>query len=182
MRRINYLISRSERTIGFALPRALPPSLRAPLVAAAAALTIVGVAHAVAGARLSAANRDGERYADRLVRTEARVAGLRATEREVDALRAMARRADELRRSGPRAASTIAAIGNRFPRDARISALRIAGNGYTLDGRGTAIAAVGSTIDALSRLPSLRTVRLVSVRANGERGAVTYALALERAR
>ena len=62
MRRINYLVSWSERRFGIALPPAVAPALRAPVAVFACSLALVLVLWSVQYVRLRSAERDGADY------------------------------------------------------------------------------------------------------------------------
>jgi Tfp pilus assembly protein PilN len=180
VKRINYLESWSERRIGIALPSAISPSLRAPLAVLACSLALVFVLWSVQQARLHAAQRDGESYARRLAMLEADLARVRAAQREVAAMRDLAGRLDALHRSGSRQADDIAALGNRLPDDAWLTALRVDRTGFEMQGRAARMASIGRTLAELARLSAYGGTRLISARDEAARGGVTYAIALER--
>jgi len=179
MKRINYLVSWSERYAGITLPAALAPELRAPVAVLACSLALVAVLGAVQHARFAAVERDGAEYARRLAATQATVARVRAVESEVARLRALDARIREIRRSGPARASEIAALGNRLPADAWLTAVRADRTALTLEGHGARLSAVGRTIASLAALPPYAGARLVSVHEDPVRRGVTYALALD---
>lgn len=179
MKRINYVVTRGERLFGVALPRTVAPRLRRPLCALAGALLLVGALHGVQQLRLAGAARTAALDAQRLAATDAAVRRVRAIENDVARLRALARRVDDVRRSGARHAATIAAIGNRVPGGAWLSAIRAEHGGFALEGRGARLSAVAATMAALATLPASGGVRLLDVRGERDRTGVTYAIALE---
>ena len=178
MRRINYLPSWSECHIGMTLP-AVTAELRAPLAALAAAIALAAALWAVQQTRLSAAERDGAVYAERLAETQLDVARVRAVEHDVERLRALRERVDTIRRSGALSANAIAVLGNRLPADAWLSSVRADHGTLALEGHGARLAAVSSAIASLAALPVYRAARLVSVHEDPARSGVTYALSLE---
>lgn len=182
MRRINYLVTWSERHIGLALPQAIPTPLRAPLAVLLCSIAFVTVVWGVQHARLNAAQRDGAELARQLARSEREVAAVRAIERDVTRLRALAERVASVRGSGTARASEIAVIGNRLPHDAWLTSLRTDRGALALEGRGARLGAVGAAIAGLAQLPSYAGVRLISVHEDPSRAGVTYALALEARR
>jgi Tfp pilus assembly protein PilN len=179
MRRINYLVSWSERHIGVALPRAISPPLRAPLAALMCSIAFVMVVWGVQHARLHAAERDGAELARRLARAEREVAAVRAVERDVTRLRALSERIAWIRGSGTARASQIAVVGNRLPHDAWLTSLHADHGALALEGHGTRLTAVGTAIAGLAQLPSYAGARLISVHDDPSRAGVTYAIALE---
>ena len=179
MRRINYLSSWSERHIGVALPSPLSAELRAPAAALAGAIALAAVLWGVQETRLRAAERDGVAYAERLAATQLDVTRIRAVERDVERMTTLAERVDTVRRSGTLRANEIAALGNGLPADAWLSSLRTDRGAVAVEGHGTRLAAVGTTIASLAALPAYRAVRLVAVHEDPARSGVTYALSLE---
>ncbi|HEV3089012.1 MAG TPA: hypothetical protein VGX96_17505, partial [Candidatus Elarobacter sp.] len=81
MTRINFLIGWSERSIGIALPNTIPPALRLPVLALAAAIGLVILLFAVQAARLRSVEREGAAFDGRLSALDAEVARVRAVER-----------------------------------------------------------------------------------------------------
>jgi Tfp pilus assembly protein PilN len=182
MRRINYLVGWSERSIGIALPNGISPALRIPLAALVAALTLVALLWTVQMTRLRAAEREGIVYADRLAAIDAAVARVRAIEHEVAQLRALSERVVQIRRSGDAGASEIAALGNRLPDGVWLTSLRAERGALALEGRSVRLAAVGTAMDALAQLPGYSGARLVAVHAETAQSGVTYSVELERRR
>jgi hypothetical protein len=179
VKRINYLVSRWERLAGVAPAPSIAPVLRGPLVALFGSLALVGVLHGVQQARLRTLARDGEIESARLAASRATLRNIAVTESEVARLRLLSDRVGSLRRSGAERASEIAAIGNRIPLEASLSAVRVDREGYALEGYGTRLAVVGSTIAALGALPSSTGARLLSIQDDALRHGVSYAIALE---
>jgi Tfp pilus assembly protein PilN len=182
MRRINYLVTWSERHIGLALPPAIPPTLRAPLAALLCSIAFVAVVWGVQSARLRAAERDGAELARQLARSEREVAAVHAIERDAMRLRTLAERIATVRGSGTVRATEIAVIGNRLPRDAWLTSLHADHGALALEGRGARLSAVGAAIAELAQLPSYAGARLISVHEHPTRMGVTYAIALEARR
>ncbi|MDB5072723.1 MAG: hypothetical protein JWM87_3834 [Candidatus Eremiobacteraeota bacterium] len=182
MRRINYLVTWSERRIGLALPPAIPPALRAPLAALLCSIAFIAVVWGVQHARLRAAERDGAELARQLARSEREIATIRAIERDVTRLRTLAERIATVRGSGTARASQIAVIGNRLPHDAWLTSLHADHAALALEGRGARLGAVAAAIAGLAQLPSYTGARLVSVHDDPSRTGVTYAIALEQRR
>jgi Tfp pilus assembly protein PilN len=182
MRRINYLASWSERSIGITLPSRIAPALRIPVIALAAAMTLVAVLWTVQTARLRAAERDGTAYANRLAAVNAAVARVRVLERDVAQLRSLSDRVVEIRRSGDAQASKIAALGNRLPGGVWLTSVRADRGALALEGRSARLAAVGTAMDALAGLPGYSGARLIAVRAEPARSGVTYSLELDRSK
>jgi len=181
VRRFNYLLGWSERGAILGLP-ALAPALRAPLVALACALALVGVLWAVQQARLASVERSGAEYARRLTVLTVEIARVRALERDRARLNVLRTRVETIRRSGPLHAGEIAALGDRLPDGAWLTSLRVDRGSLTLEGRGARIEAVAGAVSGLARLPAYEIVRLLSVRAESAGSAVSYALALDARR
>ncbi len=179
MRRINYLVTRGERLIGVPLPTTVAPPLRPPLLALACSLLAVGALHGVQHARLADAARSAAVDAERLAATDAAVRRVRTVENDVVRLRALERRVAEIRRSGALRASAVAAIGNRVPNDAWLSAIRAEHGGFALEGRGASLSAVGTTLTALAVLPAAAGARLLDVHGDRDHTGVSYAIGLE---
>ena len=182
MRRINYIVTWTERHAGFALPAAIAPSLRGPLAALACSIAFAGVVWGVQHARLDAVERDGAGLARRLAASERDVARVRTIERDVTRLRALGERVARIRRSGTLRASEIAVVGNRVPPDAWLTSLRADRSALALEGRGARLAAVGTTIAGLAGLPAYAGARLISVHDDPAGFGVTYAIALDARR
>ncbi|HYW54845.1 MAG TPA: hypothetical protein VE826_12815 [Dongiaceae bacterium] len=182
MRRINYVVSSSERHAGIALRLTVAPALRAPLAVLACSLALVAVLWTVQHVRLLAAERDGAEYARRLATAQAGFARMRTVERDVARLRALTERVAAVRRSGAQRAGEIAALGNRLPPDAWLTSLRADRIALTLEGHGARIGTVGTAIAGLAHLPPYTGVRLLSVREDSARSGVTYAIALDQPR
>ncbi len=182
MRRINYLVSWSERSIGLALPTGISPALRIPLIALGAAMALVALLWAVQTTRLRAAERDGTVYANRLAAADMSAARVRVLEHDVAQLRSLSDRVAHIRGSGDAQASEIAALGNRLPNDVWLTSLRVDRGVLALEGRSARLVAVGTAMDALAGLPGYAGARLVAVRAEPARSGVTYSLELERRR
>ena len=179
MKRINYVVTRSERLLGVASPRAVALRLRRPLSGLGGALLLVGALHGAQCVRLGNAARGTAFDAARLAATEAAAGRVHVVENDVVRLRALVRRVDDMRRSGARHAAAIAAIGNRIPNDAWLSAIRAEHGGFALEGRGTRLSAVAATMAALATLPQAGGTRLLDVHGDRDRADVTYALALD---
>jgi Tfp pilus assembly protein PilN len=179
VKRINYLVTRSERLFGVALPRTVAVRLRRPLSGLAGALLLVGVLHAVQHLRLADVAHTAALDAERLAATDVALRRVQAVENDVVRLRALVRRVDDIQRSGARHAAAIAAIGNRVPGDAWLSAIRAEHRGFALEGRGARLSAVAATMAALATLPAARGARLLDVHGDRDQVGVTYAIALE---
>ncbi len=176
MKRINYLLTRSEQLTGIPLRDLIPFSLRGPVLALSGALVLVGVLHGLQSARLGAATRDGNAIVTRTALVERQLDGVRSLERETLALRQLATTVSALQHSGAARASELAAIGNRLPNDAWLTSIRVERGGYALDGHCVRLASVGTTMAALA----LRgTARLIGVREDPTRHGVTYSLAVD---
>jgi hypothetical protein len=180
MRRIDYLVSPTERCLGFDPGALIAPSLRVPLGVLGCALAVVTLGASAEHVRLRAAETDGAMIAARLAAVEDDVARTRAVERDVVRLRALGARAAEIRRSGDLAASRIAALGNRVPAGAWLSSLRTDRAALSVEGGGARLGAVAETLAAFARLEAYSDARLLSVHDDPVRPGVTYALALER--
>lgn len=179
MRRINYIVTWSERHAGVALPTTIAPALRAPLAALASSIAFVIVVWGIQHVRLDAADRDAGTLGRRLAAAERDVARVRAVERDVARLRALGDRVAMFRRSGALRAGEIAAIGNQLPADAWLTSLHADRNAVALEGGSVRLAAVGMTIAGLARLPAYAGARLISVHDDPATSGVTYAIALE---
>ncbi|HEY0393373.1 MAG TPA: hypothetical protein VGD01_02645 [Candidatus Elarobacter sp.] len=182
MRRINYLLSWSERHAGVALPNAVRPELRAPLAVLACAFGLVLLLWAVQDARLRAAAQDGVRYARQADAAEARLARSGDVERDVASLRALAERLALTRQTGARRAAEIAVLGNALAAESWLTSVHVDPAAISLEGRSARLTAVGATIGNLSRLHAYAAVRLVSLHDDSATSGLTYALALEQRR
>lgn len=182
MRRINYLLSWSERSVGIALPSRISPALRIPVIALAAAMGLVVLLWTVQATRLRAAERDGTVYANRLAAVDVAVARVRVLERDVAQLRSLSDRVVEIRRSGDAQASEFAALGNRLPDGVWLTSVRADRGALALEGRSARLGAVGTAMDALAGLPGYSGARLIAVRAEPARSGVTYSLELDRSK
>lgn len=181
MRRINYLLTWSERHAGIALP-AFSPALRVPLAAFGCALALVFVMWAVQQARLGALQSRGADDARRLAAAEAGLRAVRALEGDIARLRILAERVEAVRRSGPQHAGEIAALGDRIPAGAWLTSLHADRAGLALEGRSTRIDVVATAVAGLATLPAYAGVRLLSVRDDPAGRGVRYALALDARR
>jgi hypothetical protein len=182
VKRINYRVSRWERLADVTPLPPVAPALRGPLVALFGSLALVGALHGVQEARLQSLARDGEIESARLAATAVSLRGVAVLESDVARLRILSDRVGAVRRSGAERASEIAAIGNRIPAEASLSAVRLDHEGYALEGYGSRLAVVGATIAALGSLPASAGARLLSVQDDASRHGVTYAIALEMKR
>ncbi len=182
MKRINYLVSRSERLVGVALPSGVPARVRRPLAALAGALALVAALDGLQAVRLARATDAGRLAAERLAGSERAVQRVRAVESDVVRLRAIVQRVAAIRRSGPAQAGAIAGLGNAVPGDAWLSSIRVEHGGYTLEGRGARLSAVGTLMAALAGAPAGGAARLLDVHDQADRSGVSYAIALERQR
>lgn len=181
MRRINYLISWSERRIGLAVP-APSNDLRIALLVLGCSAALVVVLWSVQHARLRSAQRIGGAYGARLAAMEPALLRSRAAQRDLESLRAQLAHQGELRASGSAAANAVAILGNRLPDGAWLSALRADASAVQLEGRGASMETVGSAVARLATVSGYTATRLVSARAEPARGGVAYAISLERAR
>jgi Tfp pilus assembly protein PilN len=179
MTRINFLIGWSERSIGIALPNTIPPALRLPLVALAAAIGLVVLLFAVQAERLRSVQREGAAFDRRLSALDADVARVHVVERDVLRLRGLTDRISRIRRSGDVRANEIAALGNRLPAGVWLTSLRADRGVLALEGRSERLASVGTAMDALAQLPAYSAARLVTVREEPARHGVTYSVELE---
>jgi Tfp pilus assembly protein PilN len=179
VKRINYVVTRSERLFGVALPTTVAVRLRRPLAALAGALLLVGALHGVQQARLADAARTAAFDAERLAATDGAVRRVRAVEHDVGRLRALVARVNDIQGSGPLHAAALAAIGDRLPSDAWLSAIRAEHGGFALEGRGARLSAVGATLGALATLPAAGGARLLAVHGDRDQAGVSYAIALE---
>ena len=180
MRRIDFLVSPSERRLGFDPATLIAPSLRTPLAVLGCALALVTLGASAEHVRLHAAETDGARIAARLAALDGDVARTHAVEAEVARLRALGARAAEIRRSGDLDASRIAALGNRVPAGAWLTSLRTDRATLSVEGGGARLGVVAETLAAFARLDAYADARLLSVHDDPVRTGVTYALALER--
>lgn len=180
MRRINYAATPFETVTGTRATFAVPIALRPPLRELAAALLVVAAMAVVQERRIAAARLDGDVAAAHLARANVQTIRVHAMARERDLLRERAAHVDAVERSGAAWASEIAAIGNRVPKDVWLSSLHVQPGSVALEGRGTRLAAVGTTMAALVRVRAFSAARLVSVRESDDRREVSYAIELER--
>jgi Tfp pilus assembly protein PilN len=180
VRRLNYLRTPSERLFG--VPLRVGTHARAPLAALGAALLLVATVWFLEEARLSAAQRAGLDAAAHLRSIAPELAQTHALEAEVAHLRALNRLVDDLARSGTRSANRLALLGNRLPREAWLTTIRVQGRDIALEGRGAKLATVGSTLATLQHLPGYASARLVTIRRDALHADVVYAIALEASR
>ena len=178
MKRINYLLTWTERRAGIALP-AFAPAFRAPLLALACALALVAVLWAVQQARLASLQSGGAEFEQRLAALDVQTERVRGIERELTRLRLLEARIAAIRRSGPLRANEIATLGNQLPGDTWLTSLRADRSSLALEGRGARIEAVAAALAALARLPAYGAARLLSVREAPPGNGVSYALALD---
>ncbi len=181
MKRVNYLPSWSERRIGVALPSLITAELRGPIVAFAGSLALAGALWGAQAARLTAAEGAGAAFAVQLASMQADVARIRVIEQDVARMQALDERVAAIRGSGAVRANEIAALGNRLPPDIWLSSLRADRGALALDGRASALAAVGTTIASLAASSAYRAARLVAIHQEPARAGVTYAITLEPA-
>jgi Tfp pilus assembly protein PilN len=177
---VTYLRATDERLFGIRIR--VDQETRVPLAALGAALLLVGLAGLGEERRIDAAQRDASGSVRELAALAPRLAQVRALAADVVRLRALDARAGELRRSGERAAARVAALGDRLPNDAWLSAIRVEGRAVALEGRGTRLASVGSTLATVQHVAGYGGARLISVRRDPARSGVTYAIAVESTR
>jgi Tfp pilus assembly protein PilN len=182
VKRINYLVSWSERRFGVALSSPIVPAPGPRVVAVAASLAMLASLWGVEEARLRAAQRDGVAYEEQLAVVALDVARARAIERDVQRLRSLRERIAAIQRSGAVRAGEIAALGNRLPADAWLTSLHADRAVLMLEGHSARLTTVGTTISALAQLPAYQAARLVAIHADPRRAGVTYAIALETRR
>ena len=182
MKRINYLVSWSERRLGIALSPPRSPAPRPAGVAFGASLALMAALWGVEEARLRAADGIGAGYVERLAASALDVARERAVERDVQRLRDLRDRIAVIRRSGAVSAGEIAALGNQLPADAWLTSLHADRAALMLEGRSARLSAVGTTISALVHLPAYEGARLVAIHQDPRHAGVTYAIALETRR
>jgi Tfp pilus assembly protein PilN len=180
VKRVNYVRTPSERLFG--VPLQVDAHARAPLAALCAALLVVATVWFLEEARLGAAQRAGLDAAARLRSIAPELARARALEAEIARLRALDRLVDDLAWSGARSASRLALLGNRLPREAWLTTIRVQGRDIALEGRGARLATVGNALATLQRLPGYASARLVTVRRDTLHADVVYAIALEAMR
>lgn len=182
MKRINYLITPSERLFGHALRLAVPRPLRLPLVALAGALAALGLPYCVEMVRLQDLEKVGGAYEMSVAATVLDVRQVRVLERDVARLRVLSDEVASIRRSGDVHANEIAALGNELPTDAWLTALRKDGEALDVEGGGGRLTTVAAAMAALARLPQYSGARLVAVHAEAALPEVTYSIVLERRR
>jgi len=179
VKRINYLITPTERIFGQALRSAGSPP-RLPLVVLVGALASLILPYYVETTRLHYLERAGAEYRMRLAKTAVDVQRVRSLERDVARLRRLSDEVASIRRSGELRANEIAALGNELPRDVWLTALREDGQALDVEGGGGRLSTVAAAIVALARLPQYTGARLVAVRSEAAGPEVTYAMVLER--
>lgn len=182
MKRINYLVSWSERHFGLAPSGATFVRGRPALVACAVSLALMGTLWAVEATRLRAAELAGATSAERLAAGAADVTHAQLVARDVQRLRDLHDRIAAIRRTGADRAAEIAALGDRLPAEAWLTALHTDRSALMLEGRSARLSTVGSAISALARLPAYGAARLVAIHADPRRPGVTYSIALESRR
>jgi Tfp pilus assembly protein PilN len=182
MKRINHLVTPSERWFGVDLASLVPPALRAPLAVLGCAIALLVLVGAAEQLRLRAAERDGAEYARTLAAAELDVAAVRAVAADVTRLRALNAQADEIRRSGPEHAAVIAALGNRVPAGAWFTSLRAGRATLAIEGGGDRLATVAALLPRLAQVAPYADARLLAVHEDPVRAGLTYALELEARR
>jgi Tfp pilus assembly protein PilN len=182
MKRINYLVSWSERRFGIAPSAAIVAPRRPALVACAASLALMGALWAVEASRLRAAELAGAASAERLAAGAADVSRAQLVARDVQRLRDLHERITAIRRTGADRAAEIAALGDHLPAEAWLTALHADRAAMMLEGRSARLSTVGTAISALARLPAYGAARLVAIHADSRRPGVTYSIALEARR
>ncbi|MBV8580781.1 MAG: PilN domain-containing protein [Candidatus Eremiobacteraeota bacterium] len=178
MTRIDYAPRWLERRLGIT-PPVVAPAMRVPIVAVVAAVVLVAVLWAVQTVRLRAAVDAGAVYAHGVAAIEPDVSRVRALEADVARLRDLGAHIAALRRSGPSAARTIAALGDRMPDGVWLSALRADRGTLALEGRGRRLATIGTMLSRLATLPGYGAPRLVTAREDPTRHGVGYAIEVE---
>ncbi len=159
VKRINYLVTRSERLVGVALPThgaGSPAAARSPRWSARWRSSAGCTACRRRGSRTRRAR--AALAAERLAAGDGAVQRVRAVENDVVRLRGLVQRVAEIRAPGRPQAGALAAIGNGVPADAWLASIRVEHGGYALEGRGARLSAVGTTMAALasSRPPAPR--------------------------
>jgi Tfp pilus assembly protein PilN len=180
---MNYVVTPLERIAGDRLRTTVSPALRRALVALGGAAIALGLLLGTEAMRFTRLERIGSGYASRITAIAARVHQAQAVEHDVAHLRSVNVRIASIRRSGDVGANELAAFGNALPADVWLTAVHRDGQAFAIDGGGRTLSAIASAVDALERLPSYATVRLVSLRAQGSGSAeVSYSIVLERRR
>jgi len=182
VKRINHLVTPSERWFGVDVPSLVSPALRAPLAVLACAIAFIVLVGAAEQLRLRAAERDGEGYARSLAAAEHDVATVRAVAADVTRLRTLNVQAETIRRSGPEHAATIAALGNRVPAGAWFTSLRADRTTLAIEGGGDRLATVAALLPRLAHVAPYADARLLAVHEDPVRTGLTYAIALEARR
>ena len=182
MRRINHVLTPSERLLGITLPTGVAPHLHRPLFALAASVALIVVLWLIQLTRLHAAQRDGEVHTRRLAAIEHDMERIRVLEREIVRLRALDEQITAIQDAGTARADVIATLGNELPRDVSLTSIRIDRGALAIEGHGDRLAAVAAAMAALARLPAFSSARLVTVHQDPIRRGVTYAIALEPTR
>ena len=184
MTRYNYRQTTFERFAG-GLPRVvIDARVRTSLAVLAAALLVVVIAAAAEQRRLAVLDGELTALRDRVAVAaliDTRDERVRATvlqERRVRTAVLAARRDSTL------AANTIARIGNQLPPQTWLTSVQNDRTGaWSVAGRSTEIAEIGTTLAAIGRLAPASSPRLVSIASSGNRGRMLdFVIAWERSR
>ena len=173
MIRFNYHQSAYERFFGAAGARLATERLRAPMAAVGAALLVVTATWTFQTQRV--AGLDDELAALRLRVHAASADGVRAEglKTSVVRLRAVRDGIAGARREALAATNTIARIGNGLPPQTWLTGVGATPAGtWTIDGRSTRVAEIGTMLRRIQGLDAGGTARLVSIAATGRAGHI----------
>ena len=173
MIRFNYHQSAYERVFGETPTALLTGRLRVPLAAIGAALLTVAATWSVQSHRVSAL--DDELAALHLRVQAANADSLRAQRltADVSRLRALCAGIAVARREALAATNTIARIGNDLPPQTWLTAVGSTPAGaWTIGGRSTRVAEIGTMLRRVQNLDDGGTARLVSIAATGRNGHI----------
>jgi hypothetical protein len=171
MTRYNYRQSAFERLIGRRPRIEVDQRLRSSLIAVALAVFVVVAVAAAEGRRLALLDADLAALHDRIVVAEQADARDGRVRRTVLAERRVRDAVLDAQRDGIVVANTIARIGNELPPQTWLTGLHDDHTGtWSVAGRSTQIDQIGATLEAIGRLDSASSARLVSITASGRRG------------
>jgi hypothetical protein len=181
--RFNYLAPSRASELGLLLGGLRDSSMRAPILAIAVSLLLLGTARALEDERLRVAQ-------DRLQSVGIRQAAIVADRKRVQALTTDVGRLEKIddyvrtvRRSGVERAEELAAIGNALPRHVWLTAIRDTDAGWAISGGARNVADVGTALVALERVPRVTSTVLVATQ-SGDRDerSIQYEMRLGRPR
>jgi len=182
--RFDYRQTTFERWLGRRPVFVVDRTMRAALLAIAAAIVAVAIVALIECRRLAALDGELAALADRIAVAERDDARSDALQHDVARLRDLCATLDGARRDTAIATNTIVRIGNRLPPQTWLTSVQTDRTGaWTIGGRSARLDEIGTTLAAVARLEPAATARLVSVNATGARGALLdFSIAFEQRR